>query len=54
MKHHQLKLKEIEVFHTPSGTGVGRVQGRGKWRECRYHTGVNTVTLSRTFSLETD
>jgi hypothetical protein len=29
MKDKELKLKEIEVSHTPGGSGEGRVQGRG-------------------------
>ena len=41
MKDNELSLQEIEDFHTPGGAGVGRVQGRGKWRECRCYTGVN-------------
>jgi hypothetical protein len=42
MKDKEVKLEEIETSHTIgiSGTGEGRVQGRGKWRGCRYASGV--------------
>jgi len=32
MKDEELKLEEIEVFHTLGGAGKGLVQGRGRWR----------------------
>ena len=46
MKDNQTKLEEIEVSHKLGGAGEGRVQGRGKWRVCRYYTDVkhcNTI-----------
>jgi hypothetical protein len=40
MKDNEIKVKEIKVSHTLGGAGEGRVQGRGKWRECICYAGV--------------
>ena len=35
MKDNELKVKEIKTSLILGGVGEGRVQGRGKWGECR-------------------
>jgi hypothetical protein len=39
VKGSESNLKEVESSITLGGTGTGRVQGRGKWRECRCYVG---------------
>ena len=40
MNDNQIKIEEIESSHKLGGVGEGRVQGRGKWRVCRYYKDV--------------
>ena len=40
MKENEVNLDQIEVSHTLGGSGEGRVQGRGKWRWCRFFSVV--------------
>ena len=40
-KDKDLEVEEIESSLTQRGSGEGRVQGRGKWRGCRYYSGVS-------------
>ena len=47
MKDKQLKLEEIESFYTLGGVGEGRVQGRGKWRGCRFFSNSGLGSTNR-------